>query len=235
MFTATASCTYAFSFRICTGIAAEFMIEAVDSFTNRRPGGEDISVILRDLESSDGKHRAGKVTDNSDGTYTVTYSITVSSTYHLSITFNSVLAAGSPHTLTVQAQTADESLTYAYGNFRKVMTGRTHTIFVQTRDRYGNYISTDPDEKPDGSDYIKLEYCNTVGDTCEGKENCVCNDGIESPDVAIQVSPIVKTDCLMTFARPFLTKHVMLGELREGTKRNHHGWNNKRQEVLWSL
>jgi hypothetical protein len=229
------SCTYPISPRVCTGIAAEFTIEAVDSFTNRRPGGEDISVILHDLESSDGNNRAGKVTDNSDGTYTVTYSITVSSTYHLSITFNSVLAAGSPHKLTVQAQTADVSLTYAYGNFRKVMTGRTHTIFVQTRDRYGNYISTDPDEKPDGDDKIELEYCNTVGDTCKGKESCVCNDGIASPDVAIQVSPIVKTNCLMTCARPFLTKRVMLGELRAGTKRNYHKWNKKRQEVLWSL
>lgn len=170
-----------------TGIAAEFTIAAVDSFMNRRPGGEDISVIMDDVERDNDIPRAGKVTDNSDGTYTVTYSITVSSNYRMSITFNSVLAAGSPHALAVQAQEADVALTYAYGNFRKVMTGRTHTIFVQTRDRYGNYISTDPEEFPDGSDEINLEYCIEIGDTCEGKEGCVCNGGVPNPDVAIEV------------------------------------------------
>ena len=68
------------------------------------------------------------------------------------------------------------------------MTGRTHTIFVQTRDRYGNYISTDPEEYPEGSDLIEFEYCSTVGQTCEGKEGCVCNDGEANPDVAIEVA-----------------------------------------------
>jgi hypothetical protein len=185
------SFTYLLSPFVCTGIAAEFTIAALDSFMNRRPGGEDISVIMDDLESSSDIPRAGKVMDNSDGTYTVTYSITVSSTYHLSITFNSVLAAGSPHRLAVLAQEADVSLTYAYGNFRSVMTGRTHTIFVQTRDRYGNFISTDPDESPEGSDQVILEYCTTVGETCVGKDACVCADGEANPDVAIQVSPLV--------------------------------------------
>jgi hypothetical protein len=58
-----------------------------------------------------------------------------------------------------------------------VMTGRTHTIFVQTRDRYGNYISADPEEFPEGADLVEFEFCSTVGETCEDKEGCVCSDG----------------------------------------------------------
>jgi hypothetical protein len=169
------------------GVGAEFIIAAVDSFMNRRPGGEDISVVMTNLEQAD-LPRAGKVSDNSDGTYSVSYSITVSSTYAVSITFNSVLAAGSPHNLFVQAQAADETLTYAYGNFRTIMTGRTHTIFVQTRDRYGNYISTNPEEFPEGSDLIEFEYCAAIGETCQDKEGCICNDGETNPNVAIEVS-----------------------------------------------
>ena len=169
-----------------TGIGAEFLIAAVDSFKNRRPGGEDISVVMKNVEHNDLPY-AGKVTDNSDGTYSVTYSITVSSTYSVSITFNSVLAAGSPHTLVVQAQIADETLTYAYGNFKTIMTGRTHILFVQTRDRYGNYISSSPEEFPKGNDLIEFEYCSTLGETCEGRQGCVCNGGDRNPDVAIEV------------------------------------------------
>lgn len=58
-----------------------------------------------------------------------------------------------------------------------MMTGRTHTIFVQTRDRYGNYISADPEEFPEGADLVEFEFCSTVGETCEDKEGCVCSDG----------------------------------------------------------
>ena len=197
------SCTDPSSLVVRTGIAAEFTISAVDSYLNRRPGGEDISVIMDDLERDDDIPRAGKVTDNSDGTYTVTYSITVSSTYSMSITFNSILAAGSPIPFAVRARQAHVPFTYAYGNFLKVMTGRTHTIFVQTRDRYGNYISTDPDEVPLGSDIVRLEYCASVGLTCEGKEGCVCNDGEANPDVAIEVSET--SACFIICNSRFLT------------------------------
>ena len=133
--------------------------------TVSRTGGQavrDISVVTTKHDQTDAPH-AGKITDNSDGTYLVSYSITVSATYSLVITFNSVLAAGSPHYLTVQAQTSDESLTYAYGNFRTVMTGKTRNIFVQTRDRFGNYISSDPAEFPDGSDEILLHEMFEMG------------------------------------------------------------------------
>jgi hypothetical protein len=60
-------------------------------------------------------------------------------------------------------------------------------MYVQTKDRYGNYISTDPDELPTGSDEIQFEYCTTIGTTCEGKEGCVCNDGEPNPNVAVEV------------------------------------------------
>jgi hypothetical protein len=42
-----------------TGIGAEFVIAAVDSFMNRRPGGEDISVVMTNNEQLD-LPRAGK-------------------------------------------------------------------------------------------------------------------------------------------------------------------------------
>ena len=63
-----------------SGVSAGFVIAAVDSFMNRRPGGEDISVIMQNTESID-LPLAAKVEDNSDGTYTVSYTITVSSNY----------------------------------------------------------------------------------------------------------------------------------------------------------
>jgi len=72
-----------------------------------------------------------------------------------------------------------------------VTTGRTHTVFVQTKDRYGNYISTDPLESPEGADRIEFEYCLTIANGC-GKNGadagCVCGGGIQSVNVAIGVT-----------------------------------------------
>ena len=38
---------------VILGVGAEFVIAAVDSFMNRRPGGEDISVVMTNLEQTD--------------------------------------------------------------------------------------------------------------------------------------------------------------------------------------
>jgi len=82
-------------------------------------------------------------------------------------------------------------LTYPSRIFMNVTTGRTHTVFVQTKDRYGNYISTDPLESPEGADRIEFEYCLTIANGC-GKNGadagCVCGGGIQSVNVAIGVT-----------------------------------------------
>jgi len=64
---------------------------------------------------------------------------------------------------------------------------RAHT-YTRT-DKYGNYISTDPKEFPDGSERIEFEYCMTLGSGCqEGSlESCICNGGVKSTNVAIEV------------------------------------------------
>lgn len=152
------------------GVSQQFIIRAVDAFQNRRPGGEDISVIMG-LAGSNDVPESGKVEDNSDGTYNVQYSLTLAGAYKVTVAIAGVTGAGSPFDLTVQAQESDPLLTYAYGQLLSGKTGVGYSIFVQTRDKYGNYISADPEVYPDGQDTISFEACESIGTLdCRGQE-----------------------------------------------------------------
>lgn len=172
------------------GITSTFTINSVDAFRNLRPGGDDMSVVFR-LAGSLDIPNAGKVLDNNDGSYLVQYAITQAGRYRVSISVNGVVGVGSPFDLKVEAQLADTALTYAYGEFLDAMTGKTFSVYVQTRDRYGNFISTDPKLFPQGSDTIALEYCRetVLGGTCPTTDaQCTCQGGKLNTDVSIIVN-----------------------------------------------
>jgi len=172
------------------GITSTFLINSVDAFQNLRPGGDDMSVVFR-LAGSVDIPNAGKVLDNNDGSYVVQYAITQAGQYSVSISVNGVVGVGSPFNLKVEAQLADTALTYSYGEFLDAKTGKTFSVYVQTRDRYGNFISTDPSLFPLGSDTIALEYCKTtvLGGTCAPTDTqCTCQGGQRNTDVSIIVN-----------------------------------------------
>ena len=172
------------------GVSSTFSITSVDDFQNLRPGGDDMSVVFR-LAGSLDIPNAGKVSDNNDGSYLVQYAITQAGRYTVSISVNGVVGVGSPFELKVEAQLADTALTYSYGEFFDASTGKTSSIYVQTRDKYGNFISTDPTLFPAGSDDVKLEYCRSVvlGGACAPTNTlCACQGGTLNPDVSIIIT-----------------------------------------------
>jgi len=172
------------------GLTSTFMINSVDAFQNLRPGGDDMSVVFR-LAGSTDIPSAGKVSDNNDGSYMVQYAITQAGRYTVSISVNGVVGVGSPFDLRVEAELADTSLTYAYGEFLDASTGKTFSVYVQTRDKYGNFISTDPAAFPDGNQNVQLEYCSdpNLGGTCPATDaQCTCQGGTKNNDVSIIVN-----------------------------------------------
>ena len=58
------------------------------------------------------------------------------------------------------AEVAEVEMTYAYGNFLKTKTGQTFFVLVQTRDKYGNFL-TSSDET------ITFESCSKFDDVGE--------------------------------------------------------------------
>ena len=163
------------------GVVSTFMITALDAFGNRRPGRDSLSAIMilwdvtraapRDPEASP---QTAVITDNTDGSYETSYRITRSGSYLLEITFAGVVGAGTPLVLEVQSAPADVSKTYVYGQLRSIVAGSASTLYVQTRDRYGNNIRASPALYPQGTESIEFEICKTFGiraqDACGGGE-----------------------------------------------------------------
>ena len=183
------------------GVVSNFVITAKDAFSNRRPGGDMVSVLM-DLWACDGisvddtegvtkcvqqgrrkipelSPETGTVTDNSDGSYDTQYSVTRAGQYRLSIQLAGTTGANSPFILTVFTDVSDKTMTYAYGNLKGIAAGKTSTLFVQTRDKYGNAIRADTELFPlgiikGGTEEIKFELCKSIGkqdsDPCAGGE-----------------------------------------------------------------
>jgi hypothetical protein len=174
------------------GVAAGFTITAQDQFGNRRPGGDSISALMQlwdqsiDKPVSDVDPNTGSVTDNSDGSYAVSYSITRAGMYQLDIQFAGNGGAGSPYALLVSSGPADIEMTYVYGQLLTVNAGSPSLIYVQTRDGFGNNIIADPTEFPFGTENIEFELCLSVP-----KENFkspdTCGGGEEELGVGIEV------------------------------------------------
>jgi hypothetical protein len=165
------------------GVASGFIITAQDQFGNRRPGGDSISALMQlwdqsiDEPVADLDPNTGSVTDNSDGSYSVAYSITRAGMYQLDVQFAGTSGAGSPYALLVSSGPAEIAMTYVYGQLLTVNAGSPSLIYVQTRDGFGNNIIADPATFPSGTETIEFELCLSVPadkfkspDTCGGGE-----------------------------------------------------------------
>jgi len=165
------------------GIISSFTVLARDAFLNRRPGGDSISILMMNPAIPNEKPRTATVTDNSDGSYTAVYAITQSGVYQLAITFGGALGAGTPRQLEVQTAEALIERTYVYGSLLSIKAGETSTIYVQTRDRYGNKLRVDPRVVPTGSEDINFELCTAVGDDTKSP----CRGGTEDMNVGVTI------------------------------------------------
>jgi len=161
------------------GAIGSFVITARDSFANRRPGGDAITVLLTFWDTNTQQAwdpsavpNSGTVTDNSDGSYGVVYSLTLGGEYQLAISFSGINGADTPSIFEVKTGAAVVANTYAYGNMLNVQAGKVSSIFVQTRDKYFNNIRVDPDETPEGSEKITFELCTSIPVVLDTSKSC---------------------------------------------------------------
>ena len=144
------------------GVVGNFVIVALDALQNRRPGGDSISALMvlnGDYASSPG---TGAVADKKDGSYDVAYMFTRAGEYQMQLTISDVLAAGSPFKLTVCPGATHISHTYAYGYFAVAAAGEYSTIYVQSRDFYGNFAMVDVNIFPNGIEDINFILCKKL-------------------------------------------------------------------------
>jgi len=106
----------------------------------------------------------GSVLDNKDGSYVVSYRITRAGMYQHVVSIDRVVGAGTPVFLSVTCDIADISRTYVYGELLKLETGKASTVYVQTRDRFGNNMRFTDDEKNPCTGYPLSETCNQIID-----------------------------------------------------------------------
>jgi len=112
-----------------------FIIQSVaEDLTDLTTGGANFTV---DVTPSDGV-TVYQPTDNGDGTYSSSFSTSVSGTYLLSVQLAGVDVSGSPFSINIMRQTANSGLTTATGNG---VTGGTYVLHkanftVVTRDSF---------------------------------------------------------------------------------------------------
>ena len=150
-----------------SGRIGTFLITARDSFGNRRPGGDTITSLMRywsmvNNSEADAAQlpKTGSIIDNKDGSYAVSYRITRAGFYQHAISFAAVLGAGSPVFLRVDSDEADISRSYVYGSVLTLSTGNPSTVYVQTRDQFGNHLRYTKEEKPCTGYPLTLETCH---------------------------------------------------------------------------
>jgi hypothetical protein len=199
------------------GVASKFVITAKDAFSNRRPGGDIVAVLMElwacdgiSVDNSEGTHKClqqgkkqipglspetGTVTDNSDGSYDTEYAVTRAGQYQLSIQLAGTTGANSPFILTIYTDDAARSMTYAYGDLKSLSAGKTSALYVQTRDKFGNAIRADLAEYPlgeikGGTEGIQFELCFSLGSVALDP----CGGGRQYVDVGITITYSIGPD-----------------------------------------
>ena len=150
------------------GVVGTFVIVALDSLGNRRPGGDSISALMFLNGDYSALPETGSVTDKSDGSYDVTFVFTRAGAYQMQLTISDTLAASSPYALTVNPGPTSISQTYSYGYFAGAAAGEYSTIYVQTRDSYGNFAVVDVTLYPNGVEVISFTLCHTAANQTTG-------------------------------------------------------------------
>ncbi len=199
------------------GVVSKFGITAKDAFSNRRPGGDIVAVLMElwacdgiSVDNSEGANKClqqgkkedpglspetGTVTDNSDGSYDAQYAVTRAGQYQLSIQLAGTTGSNSPFILTIYTDVAARSMTYAYGDLKSLSAGKTSALYVQTRDKFGNAIRADLAEYPlgeikGGTEGIQFELCFDLG----SKASDPCGGGRQYVDVGITITYSIGPD-----------------------------------------
>ena len=199
------------------GVVSKFVITAKDAFSNRRPGGDIVAVLMElwacdgiSVDNSEGAKKClqkgkreipglspetGTVTDNSDGSYDTQYAVTRAGQYQLSIQLAGTTGANSPFILTIYTDVAERSMTYAYGDLKSLSAGKTSALYVQTRDKFGNAIRADLAEHPlgeikGGTEGIQFELCFDLGSEASDP----CGGGRQYVDVGITITYSIGPD-----------------------------------------
>jgi hypothetical protein len=175
------------------GVTAAFVIVAMDSLQNRRPGGDEISILMYLSNASSTVPATGVVADKSDGSYDVTYVFTCAGTYQLQITFSDIIGVDSPYSLTVYPARASIANTYGYGYIFDAAAGEYSTIYVQTRDTYGNAAVCDTTLHPKGVEIIEFEICHLQAGNSSTTSTLPCA-GMETRPRGVSPYAIMRTE-----------------------------------------
>ena len=104
--------------------------------------------------------------------------------YALQITFSGVLGANTPINLMIQSAQTDVTRTYGYGDVLHSAAGVTSSIYIQTRDGYGNDALVDPTFYPTGTEDIVFELCYSVKED----PTKACAGGVQELGVSVTLS-----------------------------------------------
>jgi len=124
------------------GETATFTITTFDAVNNPiTSGGADFLVWLTGPQIAN-----GTVFDNQDGTYAVTYNVTVSGDYTLFVQLDNGTAANiqdSPFSVTCAPNVVNVPTSYAYGDgLTNAVAGEVASFMIQTVDLWGNNATT---------------------------------------------------------------------------------------------
>jgi hypothetical protein len=111
----------------------------------------------------------------------VQYSITMAGSYSLRVSFSGIVGAQTPTDLMVQSAATDLTRTYGYGTVLHSAAGVTSSLFVQTRDSYGNNALVDPAQYPLGLEEISFELCKSI----EDDPTRACSGGVQEQSVSV--------------------------------------------------
>lgn len=121
------------------GTPATFTIQAVDQYGYPMvTGGLQASVFLNPPNPTE----YIQITDNQNGTYTVSYMVQQSGSYSLIVSLNEIAIRGSPYPMVVSPAPIALSNTLVTGALGGGIAGNSLAIYVQARDVYGNNITS---------------------------------------------------------------------------------------------
>ena len=192
---APASCTSTSPGVGTAGLAARVEVTSIDLNDNTRENGdvEFIASLSGTGGLAEGVDSDGEVTDQANGLYVVTYETNIAGPYSLAITSGGINIAGSPFEVTVLADVASASGSYAEGPTiatagtaagSNAVAGVEVSFYIYGGDRFGNPVTAE------GLSFTNaLSFPEPEGGFTEG--NC----GIRGPNGAVQLTTVAGSEC----------------------------------------
>lgn len=125
------------------GETATFTIQAKDAdWNNLKQGGDNFQV---GVTAPDGSKAPASITDNGDGTYTVSYTPAVPGNHDVDVTLDGESIAYCPFTVPVKQNTAAENTTISGSGLEKATTTEPAVFTIQAKDKNGNPVTVGGD------------------------------------------------------------------------------------------